>query len=69
MLSRKKKERIQEEWNLKKSQSPRIKMIKCGRKGCLKCPHGPYLYIRERKNDKYIDKYIGKCKLDGSHRE
>jgi len=69
MLNDTERQKIRKEWKLEETQNPRIRMIKCSKKGCKKCPHGPYLYIRERKNNKYIDKYIGKCNLDGSPRE
>ena len=36
------------------------KMIRCGRKGCTKCPHGPYKYLVIREGNKVKTKYLGK---------
>lgn len=36
------------------------KLVKCGRTGCIKCPHGPYLYAAERVGNKVVWKYLGK---------
>lgn len=32
--------------------------VKCGR-GCASCPHGPYLFRRERQGKRLVWKYIG----------
>ena len=46
------------------------KMIRCGKRNCTKCPHGPYLYerliISGRSKSKFIERYIGK---GGSEKE
>jgi len=46
------------------------KMIRCGRKHCHKCPHGPYLYERvlttSGSRTKKREYYIGK---EGSEKE
>jgi len=36
------------------------KKIRCGKTGCAKCPHGPYLYSFERVNGRLRARYIGK---------
>lgn len=40
--------------------------VKCGKKGCKKCPHGPYWYAYWREGSKIRKKYIGKTKPDGA---
>lgn len=40
----------------------RIKKVRCGRKGCTKCPHERYAYAQYRVGDKVRDKYIGKVR-------
>jgi|LSQX01.3.fsa_nt_gb hypothetical protein len=37
-----------------------LKEIKCGKKGCSKCPHGFYVYAYWRQNNKIRSKYLGK---------
>jgi hypothetical protein len=37
-----------------------LKKIKCGKKGCSKCPHGYYTYAYWKENGKTKSKYIGK---------
>lgn len=34
--------------------------VKCGKKGCKKCPHGPYWYGYRREGGKVKKRYIGK---------
>jgi hypothetical protein len=34
--------------------------IKCGKKRCRKCPHGPYWYMHWWEGGKMHEKYIGK---------
>jgi len=38
----------------------RLEKVKCGKKGCKKCPHGPYWYAYWKENGKTKSKYIGK---------
>ncbi len=38
----------------------RLEKVKCGKKGCNKCPHGPYWYAYWKENGKTKSKYIGK---------
>jgi len=40
--------------------SYQFERVKCGKKNCHKCPHGPYWYAYFRKNGKVVSKYIGK---------
>lgn len=36
-------------------------LVKCGKKTCTKCPHGPYWYrIIKRKDGRTVRKYLGK---------
>ena len=39
--------------------SVRIRAIYCGKKGCTKCPHKIYAYVRYREGKKVKEKYIG----------
>lgn len=38
----------------------RSQMVRCGRQGCTKCPHGPYWYAYWREGGRSRSKYIGK---------
>lgn len=38
----------------------RVRMVKCARPECKKCPHGPYIYAVYRVGKKVKTKYIGK---------
>ena len=38
----------------------RLEKVRCGKKGCKKCPHGPYWYAYWKENGKTKSKYIGK---------
>lgn len=38
----------------------RDEFVKCGRKGCKSCPHGPYRYSYQKINGKLHKKYLGK---------
>jgi hypothetical protein len=40
----------------------RQEMIKCGKKNCKRCPHGPYWYSYWTENGKLKKKYLGKHK-------
>lgn len=35
------------------------KMIRCGRKNCDACPHGPYRYAKWHEGGKTVSKYLG----------
>ena len=37
----------------------RIKAVRCGKKGCTKCPHHIYAYAQYRKGNKVTEKYLG----------
>lgn len=39
-----------------------LESVKCGRKGCKKCPHGPYWYAYRKENGKTKKRYVGKVK-------
>lgn len=38
----------------------RLETVKCGKKGCTKCPHGPYVYKYWREDGRLRKKYAGK---------
>ncbi len=38
----------------------RQEMIRCGKKGCTRCPHGPYWYAYWREGGKTKSRYVGK---------
>ena len=38
----------------------RDEMIRCGKKGCTKCPHGPFRYAYFRVKGRLKKRYIGK---------
>lgn len=37
----------------------RIKAVRCGKKGCTKCPHKSYAYVLFRTGNKVTEKYLG----------
>lgn len=37
----------------------RLKEVRCGKKGCTKCPHKTYAYAQYRVGKKVTEKYIG----------
>ena len=45
-----------------KRTSIQRKWVKCGKKGCDKCPHGPYLYRQWRDGDRVRTEYLGPMK-------
>ena len=34
--------------------------VKCGKRGCTRCPHGPYWYAYWREDGRLRSRYIGK---------
>jgi hypothetical protein len=38
----------------------RQESVRCGKKGCSSCPHGPYWYAYWREDGRMRSKYIGK---------
>jgi hypothetical protein len=38
----------------------RQEMVRCGKKGCGRCPHGPYWYAYWREGGRVRSRYIGK---------
>lgn len=38
----------------------RCEYVKCGKRGCRKCPHGPYWYGYWREEGKVRKRYVGK---------
>ena len=45
----------------------RQEMVRCGKKGCTRCPHGPYWYAYWRERGRTRSRYVGK-QLPGQHR-
>lgn len=45
--------------------SLREQMVRCGKAGCTRCPHGPYWYAYWTENGKRRSRYIGRL-LDES---
>ena len=44
----------------------RQEAVRCGRKGCTRCPHGPYWYAYWREDGRLRSRYIGKRLPEGS---
>lgn len=40
--------------------SLRKQMVRCGKPGCTRCPHGPYWYAYWTENGKRRSRYIGR---------
>ena len=40
--------------------SYRLEEVRCGKRGCTRCPHGPYWYAYWREDGKLHSRYIGK---------
>ena len=38
----------------------RQEMVKCGKQGCTRCPHGPYWYAYWREDGRTRSRYVGK---------
>lgn len=38
----------------------RQERVRCGRKSCTRCPHGPYWYAYWRENGRLRSRYVGK---------
>jgi hypothetical protein len=38
----------------------RQEMVRCGKEGCTRCPHGPYWYAYWREDGKTRSRYVGK---------
>ncbi len=38
----------------------RQEAVKCGKKGCTRCPHGPYWYAYWREGGRTRSRYVGK---------
>lgn len=34
--------------------------VRCGKERCRRCPHGPYPYLRVKKDDRWRWQYLGK---------
>jgi hypothetical protein len=45
--------------------SMRQQMVRCGKSGCTKCPHGPYWYAYWTENGRRRSRYVGRL-LDES---
>jgi hypothetical protein len=38
----------------------RLEHVRCGKRGCTRCPHGPYWYAYWREEGRMRSRYIGK---------
>ena len=38
----------------------RLQPVRCGKRGCTRCPHGPYWYAYWREDGRLRSRYIGK---------
>ena len=47
------------------SVSMRQQMVRCGKSGCTRCPHGPYWYAYWTEDGRRRSRYVGKL-LDES---
>ena len=47
----------------------RAEYVRCGKKGCKSCPHGPYWYGYQRIAGKLKKKYYGKTNPNDKRRE
>lgn len=54
------KKMVEEEF-MTKVATYRLEKIRCSKKNCSKCPHGPYWYAYYRAKGKERVKYIGKA--------
>ena len=46
--------------------SMRQQMVRCGKRGCTKCPHGPYWYAYWTEDGKRRSRYVGRLLDDDS---
>ena len=44
----------------------RLEPVRCGKRGCTRCPHGPYWYAYWREEGKLKSRYIGKTLPTGA---
>ena len=44
----------------KPSVTYRQQQVRCGKRGCTRCPHGPYWYAYWREDGRLRSRYIGK---------
>src|SRR6266498_3106048 len=47
-------------------RSYRQQLVRCGKKGCTRCPHGPYWYAYWREEGRLRSRYIGKQLPEGA---
>lgn len=38
----------------------RLQSVKCGKRGCTRCPHGPYWYAYWREEGRLRSRYVGR---------
>ncbi|MFA5891197.1 MAG: hypothetical protein WDA27_09655 [Actinomycetota bacterium] len=44
----------------------RLEHVRCGKRGCTRCPHGPYWYAYWREGGRLRSRYIGKTLPEGA---
>ena len=53
---------LRKKWGIIRTDGTiRIKIVRCGKFNCTKCPHGHYAYFVNYFMGKYFWKYLGKC--------
>lgn len=49
--------------------SPTVRLrqqwVRCGKRACTRCPHGPYWYAYWREDGRRRSRYVGKLESDG----
>ena len=48
------------EGSLRSAVTYRQESVRCGKRGCTRCPHGPYWYAYWREDGRLRSRYIGK---------
>lgn len=44
----------------------RQQRVRCGKRGCTRCPHGPYWYAYWREGGRLRSRYVGKTPPEGT---
>lgn len=61
--------RLEQAGAIDSTEEPRVslrqQLVRCGKDGCTKCPHGPYWYAYWTENGKRRSRYVGRL-LDES---
>lgn len=64
------KAQLQSSGDLPKDNEPEVHLrqqaVRCGKRGCTKCPHGPYWYAYWTEDGKRRSRYVGRLLDDES---